>query len=152
MTSHLFQASTPVSASPEALFAFHENPGNIRKIAPASLKLVAVECSAEAVESGQFRIRATQFGMPIDWVGRWERVERPRMLVDVAVRSPFLVWRHSHIFEAAADGSVMTDRVEYLLKGGIAGWCVSRWVTPVVFRSMFRARHEATRRYFARGQ
>lgn len=131
---------------------FHENPGNIAEIAPASLKIRSVECAPAAVEGGEFRIRATQFGVPIDWTGRWDRVERPGLLVDVGVRSPFLVWRHSHVFEGDGDGSVMTDRVEYLLKGGMIGEWVSRWVLPLIFREMFRARHEATRMYFAAGQ
>lgn len=152
MTPHLFQASTRVSASPEALFSFHENPDNIRKIAPASLRIRSVACAPVAVEGEEFRIRAAQFGMPIDWTGRWERVERPGMLVDAGVKSPFAVWRHSHVFEADGEGSVMTDRVEYLLKGGVVGRWVSRWVLPLVFREMFRARHEATRRYFGGDQ
>lgn len=152
MTTHVFQASTRVSARPDVLFSFHENPENIRKIAPASLKICSVECASVAVEGGQFRIRASQFGLPIDWTGRWERVERPGILVDAGVRSPFQVWRHSHVFQADGDGSVMTDRVDYLLKGGVAGELVSRWILPLVFREMFRARHEATRRYFAGNQ
>ncbi len=152
MTTHVFQASTRVSASPDELFSFHENPGNIAKIAPASLRVHSVECAPVAVEGGEFRIRASQFGVPIDWTGRWERVERPGILVDAGVRSPFAVWRHSHVFESDGGGSVMTDRVEYLLKGGVAGELVSRWVLPLIFREMFRARHKATRRYFAGGQ
>ena len=152
MTTYQFQASTRVSATPDELFSFHENPGNIRKIAPASLRVQTVDCSPVAVEGGEFRIRAAQFGVPIDWTGRWERVERPGILVDVGVCSPFAVWRHSHVFEAEVGGSVMTDRVEYLLAGGVAGRMVSRWILPLVFREMFRARHEATRRWFGGGQ
>lgn len=149
MGTFLFEASTPVTASPEALFAFHENPANIRLIAPASLKLASVECAERAVEGGEFRIRARQFGLPIDWTGRWEVVEPPVRLVDVGVRSPFARWRHSHSFRAEGGGSVMTDRVEYLLGGGVAGYWISALVLPMIFAGMFRARHRATRRYFA---
>jgi ligand-binding SRPBCC domain-containing protein len=144
-----FEASTPVTASPEALFAFHENPANIRLIAPPSLKLASVESAERAVVGGEFRIRARQFGLPIDWTGRWEVVEPPVRLVDVGVRSPFALWRHSHCFRAEGAGAVMTDRVEYVLSGGVAGRWMSALLLPFVFAGMFRARHRATRRYFA---
>jgi ligand-binding SRPBCC domain-containing protein len=68
--------------------------------------------------------------------------------VDTAIDSPFAIWRHSHIFSAHPGGARLTDRVEYLLKGGIAGSVASRWVLPWIFTAMFRARHAATRKYF----
>ena len=148
MTPYLFQASTQISATPEALFLFYENPENMRRIAPPSLKIHLVECAPEAVEGEEFRIQASQFGMPINWTGRWAKVEKPGVLVDVGVHSPFSIWSHSHVFEVLGGGSLMTDRVEYLLKGGVAGKMVSRWIMPEVFRRMFQGRHKATRHYF----
>jgi len=146
----VFERSVSVPASAEELFRFHENPENIVKIAPASLRVESVECERTAREGGIFRIRASQFGLPIRWTGLWERVDFPRALVDTAIRSPFAVWRHSHLFDQQANGCRMTDRVEFLLKGGWAGRVVSRLVMPLVFAAMFRARHAATVRWFSR--
>jgi ligand-binding SRPBCC domain-containing protein len=145
----LFQASTPLAAPPQAVFAFHENPRNIARIAPPSLRIQLVECNEHAAPGADFRIRASQFGMPIDWTGRWETVEPPRLLVDVSVRSPFAHWRHSHIFDPHPSGTLMTDRVECLLKGGLAGALATHIAMPLVFAGMFRARHNATRKFFA---
>jgi ligand-binding SRPBCC domain-containing protein len=145
-----FERSVEVPASAEELFRFHENPMNISKIAPASLRVREVICEPTARVGGIFKIRASQFGLPIRWTGEWERVEAPGALVDTALESPFAVWHHSHLFEAVAGGCRMTDRVEYLLKGGWAGWLVSRVVMPIVFAGMFRARHAATRRWFSK--
>ncbi|MFY8268699.1 MAG: SRPBCC family protein [Terrimicrobiaceae bacterium] len=143
-----FQASTPVTTTPEALFAFHENPRNISLIAPPSLRLHEVACDERAVQGGTFRIRASQFGLPIDWTGKWEKASPPGLLVDTAVQSPFAIWRHSHIFESHPRGALLTDSVDYLLKGGLAGSLASRLVLPLVLGVIFRARHAATRRYF----
>lgn len=146
----IFERSVEISASAEELFRFHENPRNISKIAPPSLRVESVECEEAAREGGIFKIRASQFGLPIPWTGKWEAVEPPRLLLDIALDSPFAVWRHSHIFEDVPGGCRMTDRVEFLLKGGLLGGLVSRWAMPVFFAGMFRARHAATRRFFSK--
>lgn len=149
MKPFVFESSTPVTTTPEALYEFHENPENMRLIAPSTLTVQDIDCEKQARLGGTFRIRARQFGLPIRWTGQWEKAEAPGLLVDTALSSPFAIWRHSHIFSQHPQGALLTDRVEYLLKGGFAGWIVSRWILPLVFAGMFRSRHEATRRYFS---
>jgi ligand-binding SRPBCC domain-containing protein len=150
MKFFVYERSVEISASVEELFRFHENPRNISKIAPASLRVESVECGETARAGGIFKIRASQFGVPIRWTGKWEVVETPSLLLDIALESPFAIWRHSHIFEDAPGGSRMTDRVEFLLKGGLVGSLISRLAMPVFFAGMFRARHAATRRFFSK--
>jgi ligand-binding SRPBCC domain-containing protein len=149
MKPFVFESSTPVATTPETLYEFHENPENMRLIAPSTLTVQEIDCEKQARPGGTFRIRATQFGLPIRWTGQWEKAEAPGLLVDTALRSPFAIWRHSHIFSKHPQGAFLTDRVEYLLKGGFAGRIVSRWILPLVFAGMFRSRHEATRRHFS---
>ena len=146
----IYQRSVEIPASAEELFRFHENPRNISKIAPASLRVALVECEETARVGGIFKIHASQFGLPIRWTGQWESVESPGLLLDIALDSPFAIWRHSHIFNPSSGGCEMTDRVEFLLKGGWVGGLVSRWAMPVFFAGMFRARHAATLRFFRR--
>ena len=149
MKPFVFESSTPVTTTPEALYEFHENPENMRLIAPSTLTVQDIDCERQARPGGTFRIRARQFGLPIRWTGQWEKAEAPGLLVDTALSSPFIIWRHSHIFSPHPQGALLTDRVEYLLKGGFAGRLVSRWILPLVFAGMFRSRHEATRRHFS---
>jgi ligand-binding SRPBCC domain-containing protein len=149
MKPFVFESSTPVATTPETLYEFHENPENMRLIAPSTLTVQEIDCEKQARPGGTFRIRARQFGLPIRWTGQWEKAEAPSVLVDTALSSPFAIWRHSHIFSAHPEGSLLTDRVEYLLKGGLAGRIVSRCILPLVFAGMFRSRHEATRRHFS---
>ncbi|MDX2081065.1 MAG: SRPBCC family protein [Terrimicrobiaceae bacterium] len=144
-----FERSTILSASPEAVFGFHEDPRNIRRIAPASLKVRRVECSVPATPGGRFEMDVVQLGFPIRWIGEWETVEPPSRLVDIAIRSPFSIWRHAHLFDADPAGCRLTDRVECQLKGGVGGRLIGRIVLPVLFASMFRARHAATREWFS---
>jgi ligand-binding SRPBCC domain-containing protein len=149
MKPFVFESSTPVRTTPETLYEFHENPENMRLIAPTTLTVQEITCQKQAKAGETFRIRARQFGLPIRWTGQWEKAEAPSVLVDTALSSPFAIWRHSHIFSAHPEGSLLTDRVEYLLKGGLAGRLVSRWILPLLFAGMFRSRHDATRRHFS---
>jgi ligand-binding SRPBCC domain-containing protein len=144
---YVFQKSVALAASPEEVFAFHENPSNLAKISPRSLRIRKITCAPKAVPGGRFEVSVSQFGLPVDWIGVWVRVEQPGILVDEAERSPFRFWRHSHIFEAAEGGCLMTDRVEAELPGGRL---ISALVVPLILGPMFRARHRATREWFAK--
>jgi hypothetical protein len=145
----VYERSTPLPASPAAVYAFHEDPRNIRLISPASLRVEQVECAIPAVPGGRFRLRVRQFGLPLDWEGVWEEAVPQERLVDGAIRSPFRHWRHHHLFRASGDGTVMTDRVEYALPFGLLGRLLDGSVMRLVFAAMFAARHAATRRFFA---
>lgn len=107
-----------------------------------------VECTVPASAGGIFRLRVRQFGLPMEWEGVWEEAVPGDRLVDGARRSPFRHWRHHHLFRAMEGGTLMTDRVEYALPGGVIGRLLDKTVMRVVFTAMFLARHRATREYF----
>lgn len=139
-----------LDTSVEAAFAFHENPGNLREISPPSLRIVSIECERQAVTGGHFTVEVVQFGIRILWRGIWETVRRPGLLVDGAESSPFAFWRHHHIFEREGERCRMTDRVEFVPPFGIAGRITAPLVSLLVLGPMFKARHEATQRFFRR--
>ena len=60
-------------------------------IAPRSLAVQEIICQKQAKAGETFRIRATQFGLPIRWTGQWEKAETPSVLVDTALISPFAI-------------------------------------------------------------
>jgi len=140
----IFSRSIDLSASPEALFAFHEDPGNISRIAPPGLSVLRVEAAGRALPGERFRLVVKQFFFTLDWEGEWESVERPRRLVDVGVRCPLKFWRHSHLFEPVPGGARMTDRVEYELPGGVSGRVLAETVVRLALGAMFASRHAAT--------
>jgi len=146
----IYEKSVEIDASIETVFAFHENPENLRKISPASLKVKKIIADAHAVPGGTFELQASQFGLPIHWIGRWEVVDAPQLLVDVGVRCPFPFFRHTHRFDAiSSEVTRMTDRVEYGLPLGWIGWLAGITGGRIVLASMFAARHLATRAYFS---
>jgi ligand-binding SRPBCC domain-containing protein len=147
----VFQRSVFLSANPAEVYAFHEDPRNITRISPPSLRVERVECSVPARAGEEFRLRVRQFGLPLDWVGVWEETVPHGQLVDGARKSPFRHWRHQHLFRAEGSGTVMTDRVEYALPFGFLGRLLDETVMRVVFTAMFLARHKATAAFFKKG-
>jgi len=145
----LFERSVLLSAPPAEVYAFHEDPRNIVKISPPSLRVEKVECSVPACAGGEFLLKVIQFGLPLEWIGYWAEVEPFVRLVDGARKSPFRHWRHHHLFAEVPGGTLMTDRVEYALPFGLLGRLLDTTVMRVVFAAMFAARHRATREYFA---
>jgi ligand-binding SRPBCC domain-containing protein len=145
----VFTRSTLVPAPPEALFRFHENPHNLRRISPPGLRILDIRAAETARPGEEFTVAVRQAPLTLRWTGRWETVTPPGLLVDTGVKCPFARWRHHHIFAPHPDGSMLTDRVEFRLPwhlGGPFGDLVCR---HLVFPRMFAARHAATRRHFA---
>jgi len=148
----IFESSVQLSASPKDVFAFHQNPKNISYIAPSSLRILKVDAGERAIVGEKFTLLLSQFGLRLQWIGVWEAVEEDRLLVDTAEKSPFAFWRHSHIFHPSESGSTMTDRIEYTMPWGALGRTLAPLVRALVFGPMFRARHAATRAFFARAE
>ena len=153
----VFQRSVLLPATPAEVYAFHEDPRNITKISPDSLRVERVECSVPAKKGDEFRLVVRQFGLRLEWVGFWEVVVPYEKLVDGAKKSPFGHWRHQHQFDPAGghgEKTLMTDRVEYALRLrypcslGILGRLLDETLMKLVFTAMFIARHKATRAYF----
>lgn len=145
----VYTRSTLVPASAEDLYRFHENPHNLGRISPPGLTILEIRADEIARPGAEFTLVVRQGPFTLHWTGRWETATSPRLLVDIGVKCPFALWRHHHIFEPHADGTRMTDRVEFRLPwhlGGPFGDLVCRWV---VFPRMFAARHAATRAWFA---
>lgn len=146
----VFERSVLLDATPAVVYAFHEDPRNISKISPPSLRVERVECSVPATAGGEFRLRVSQFGLPLEWTGVWEEAVPHWRLVDGARKSPFRHWRHSHLFANVPGGTLMTDRVEYSLPLGLLGRLLDKTVMKLVFTAMFIARHKATRQFFSK--
>ena len=146
----LFERCVRLDATPSEVYAFHEDPTNITRISPPSLKVEGVECKVPARVGEEFSLRVRQFGVPLHWIGIWEEAVPDERLVDGARKSPFRHWRHHHLFQADGDGTLMTDRVEYALPYGMIGLLLDLTVMKLVFAAMFLGRHRATKAYFAK--
>ena len=138
-----------LAASIEQVFAFHGDPRNAARISPA-WQTVRVRSGAPVPQPDEeFEMEVRLFGLlPMRWRGVWREIEYPVRLVDEALVSPFVYWRHRHLFERIADGHTrMTDHVSYRFPGGWLGKWFGETAGRCQFLLMFADRQSRTARW-----
>ena len=145
-----FSRSVEIAAPAGQVYAFHENPYNIRFISPAWQVVQVLEGGEKARVGEGFEIQVRFLGwLPLKWRGVWLRTEPPGLLVDEALSSPFAYWQHHHRFEPIAEGkTLMTDHVSYLFPGGWLGKWFGETLGRIQFHFMFVDRQKRTARWF----
>ena len=146
----VFESSTVLDVPIEQVYAFHEDPHNMRQIMPAWLSAQIEKASPVAVAGEDFRIRAGLRGpwLKLTWAGFWREANRPTLLIDEARQSPFRYWQHQHRFESLGPGQTrMTDHVTYQFPGGFLGKVFGETLGRLQFVFLFADRHRRTRRW-----
>jgi uncharacterized protein len=147
---HRFERRLKLPVSRAELFAWHARPGAFERLSPSweQLEIVAREGSIEDGDRLHFRLRKGPFGIP--WIARHCGYELGRQFVDVAERSPFAAWEHTHAFvdaEPEADGQAgaeLRDEVEFRLPLDRLSWPIAKRGVEAMLDRMFRQRHVRT--------
>ena len=109
------------------VFAFFADAMNLEAITPASLHFHVVSAAPIEMRVGtliDYQLRL--FGVPFSWQTRIETFEPPERFVDLQIRGPYRLWRHTHRFIEDQGGTRMFDRVEYQLPLGPLGLAAHR--------------------------
>ena len=144
-----FVKETVIDAGIDEVYAFHENPENVRQISPGWQRVAEVRARQTAVPGESFVLKIRLFGViPLVWEGVWRTVEKPTLLVDEIVRGPFYSWRHEHRFRATGPSqTLMTDHVTYQFFPGALGRFFGETAGRLQFHFMFADRQARTRRW-----
>jgi len=136
----------------EQVFPFFERPENLGLITPPWLRFEILSPSPIALTTGGFidyRIRLK--GWPVRWRTRIAGYTPPQEFTDEQFSGPYACWRHRHGFQAAGDGTRLTDRVHYALPAWLPAILEHRlhrhFVAPAL-KDIFDYRASVIRRMF----
>lgn len=136
--------TTFINCSIDELFDFHLDSNNITKITPPNIKIELLDEDTTTFEGKIVKIKTTKFFIPTSWEVKIQKLDKPNILVDVAVKSPFKYWKHQHIFTKKGNLSQLKDVIEYELPFGILGSIVAPFI-ELDIKNMFDYRHKKTK-------
>lgn len=116
----VFEQSLLIAKSVPEVFEFFSVASNLNTLTPPWVRFEIL--TPEPIEMGvgtliDYRIRLR--GIPMVWKSRITVWEPNVRFVDEQLSGPYKTWIHTHSFQAAEGGTLMTDRVEYVIPGGL---------------------------------
>lgn len=140
-----------IPAPRDEVFAFFEDPRNLKRITPKWMNFTIDEMDEPPVRSG-FQIRYTirWLMLPMRWKTTIIDWKGPDQFVDVQTKGPYRSWRHEHSFEEVEGGTIMRDRVQYELPFGILGTIAHRLIVARQLKHIFDYRARRIRKIFAK--
>ncbi len=143
-----FSKESVIRAAPERVFAFHELPDALKRLTPPWEKARVIQ-PAPNLQVGATAVVETRIlgFIPARWMARHTLYDPPHMFEDVQVSGPFRRWRHRHLIEPHADGSVLRDEVEYEPPLGFVGHLAAPLLIIPRLEQLFEYRHRTTREW-----
>ncbi|MFN0108387.1 MAG: SRPBCC family protein [Blastocatellia bacterium] len=141
-----FAKQSEIAATPETVFAWHEQPGAVEQLTPPWERAEVLErpdpqMGLQIGTRVVFKVFTGPFWRL--WVAEHIEYNPPNLFTDIQLRGPFAYWRHSHRFEPTERGStLMTDEIEYALPLGWLGELVAGDFTRKKLSRMFDYRHQ----------
>jgi hypothetical protein len=139
-----FEKTSFLHCEIEKLFSFHLDMKNLRKITPSNTQVEFLNKDFVPYIGGIVKIKTVKHFIPTTWEIKIKKLESPNLLVDVALKSPFKYWEHSHIFIQKANGCEIKDIIRYKLPFGKIGELFDFFIQKEL-QSMFDFRHKVTK-------
>lgn len=148
-----FIARSTFDVPVDALFAYHERPGAIRRLTPPWEELQVLEATGGLQVGARVVARMWVGPLAYHWVAEHTAYEKNRLFRDEQREGPFTRWVHSHRFFAeGANRSTLEDVIDYELPLGRIGTTFGSGVARRRLAAMFGYRHAVTRLDLARQQ
>jgi ligand-binding SRPBCC domain-containing protein len=122
MSIHTLHREQVIPAPPEEVFRYFSEAGNLQALTPPFLNFQILTPQPLRLQAGtilDYRLR--WYFLPIRWRTIILEWHPPHGFVDVQIKGPYKLWRHSHRFETAPQGTRMVDLVTYELPLGFLG-------------------------------
>lgn len=131
-----------IPASIEEVFPFFADAHNLERITPPFLNFKILTPAPIEMRTGallDYQIRL--YGAPMRWRTVIEDWEPGVRFIDRQLRGPYKLWHHTHEFHATREGTVMVDRVRYLIPYGPIGELARRFFVGRTLEKIFAYRY-----------
>jgi hypothetical protein len=141
MKPHVLDSEQFVPRPRPEVFAFFSEPENLGTITPPWLEFRILTPSPVPMRQGALIDYLIRLGpLPTRWRTLITSYDPPRGFVDEQLQGPYSFWHHTHTFEEAIGGTLIRDRVLYVLPFGVLGRIVERLLIRRQLRAIFAHR------------
>jgi ligand-binding SRPBCC domain-containing protein len=146
--ARLFIKESLIHATPERVFAFHEQDNALELLSP-SWETARLIQQARISQIGSRAIIETNIIGPLKtrWIAEHTVYQPPHLFEDVQIKGPFRSWRHRHIITAHPEGATLRDEIEYQPPLGIIGRILAPLLIERRLGKLFEYRHQVTREW-----
>jgi len=114
--AHYYNVKQWVSAPIDKIWEFSSSADNLEKITPPWLNFKVKEMSTKNImKNTRLKYSLSLRGVPLFWTTRIVDWNPTHSFTDNQDKGPYRLWFHQHIFKELAHGTLIEDRVEYLL-------------------------------------
>ena len=111
------------------VFSFFSEARNPDRITPPWLHFKVLNQTDRELKTGTLiHYELAWHGIPMRWTTRIEEWRPPMRFVDIQLKGPYRLWRHTHSFEACDGGTLIKDTVQYAVPAGVLGALFARWL------------------------
>jgi ligand-binding SRPBCC domain-containing protein len=141
---HVLVREQRLPGSPEDVFPFFADAGNLEAITPAWLSFrIFTPRPIDMRVGALIEYRLTLHRLPVSWLTRIEEWVPGERFVDMQLTGPYKLWHHTHEFRPdGAGGTVMRDTVRWALPFGPAGEVARRAFVQRDLDAIFDFRRE----------
>lgn len=143
-----FEHSFLIHAPLERVWEFHADPAALPKVMTGPVKMDVLHVERPLAPGSRIHTRMRVGPIQQRWNLTLKAREPMQFFTDeqIAGEGPMKVWVHTHAFAAEANGTRVTDRLDYELPLGVLGKIAGALFGNPVMRAMFASRAKATRR------
>ena len=124
---YVLRREITVSCPLDEVFDFFSKAENLETLTPPWLRFkIETPQPIQMRQGARIAYRLRVRGVPLRWLTEIELWRPPYEFVDVQLRGPYTLWRHTHRFEETEDGTRIVDVVHYTLPFGMLGRLIHR--------------------------
>lgn len=131
------------------MFSFFADAANLERMTPPQLGFTILTPQPIEMKKGaRIDYRIKLYGIPMKWKTVIDEYEPDDRFIDVQLKGPYAVWRHTHTFIDVEGGTELGDRVVYELPFGPLGRVVHAAFVRRQLAQIFDYRERVMRELF----